>query len=79
MRARVVPELDDEWMGVERPLNHRALHTLTAAVDQPHLAKARLVRRAHVLLHNVHDITRCEGVQVEKIFDRDLVHGANVT
>ena len=68
--ARIVPELGNQWVRVERPLNHGALHPLAPPVNQPHFAKAGLMRRAHVFLHNVHDLTRRKGVQVEGVFDR---------
>ena len=70
MRAGIIPELSDERMLVERPLDHGALDALAAAVNQPHLTKAGLMRRAHVFLHYVDNITRREGVQVEGVFDR---------
>ena len=62
MRSRIVPELGDEGMPIERLLDHRALDALAAAVDQPHLTEARLMRGAHVFLHDVHDLTRLERV-----------------
>ncbi len=74
MRSRIVPELGDERMLFERPLHHRALDALAAAVDQPHFTEASLVRSAHIFLHDVHDLTRREGMQVEEVFDRNLVH-----
>jgi hypothetical protein len=74
MRARIIPELDNEWMCVEHALNDPALNPFTASVDEPDFPKTRLVRGAHVLLHNVGNVTRREGVEVERVFDGDFVH-----
>jgi hypothetical protein len=64
---------------IEGSLHHRTLHASAPPVDQPHLAEASLVRGPHVLLHNVNDIARREGMKVERIFDRQFVHGAGRT
>ena len=39
MGRRIVPELDDPRVPLERGLHDAALHAAPAAVDQPHLAK----------------------------------------
>ena len=78
VRARVVPELGDQWMLIQRTLDHRSLHTLAAPVNQAHFAESCLVCGTDVFLHNVHHITRREGVQVEEVFDRDLVHRLHI-
>lgn len=68
--SRFVPEFGDQRMAVERTLHHRSLHALAAPVNQPHLAESCLVCGTDIFLHNVHHITRREGVQVEEVFDR---------
>ncbi len=68
--SRFVPELGDQWMLIQRTLDHRSLHTLAAPVNQAHFAESCLVCGTDVFLHNVHHITRREGVQVEEVFDR---------
>ena len=45
VRGGVVPELRDARMAFERRLHDAALHAAAAAVDQPHLAQARVQRR----------------------------------
>ena len=70
MRAGIIPELSDERMLVERPLDHGALDALAAAVNQPHFPETRLVRRADIFLHDIDNLTRREGVQVQRVFDR---------
>jgi hypothetical protein len=46
VRARVVPELVDQWMPFERLLDDAALYALAASMDQPQFAQPRLVRGA---------------------------------
>ena len=61
-------------MLIECALDHRTLNAFAATVDQAHLAEARLMRRPNVLMHDVDNVTRREGMKVQGVFDRDLVH-----
>ena len=66
-----VPELDDQRMPLERLLHDAALNALAAAVNQPDLAQAGLVRGVDVFLDHRRDVARRERVEVEMIFDRE--------
>lgn len=70
VRRRVVPELDDERMPVERLLHDRPLHAAAAAMDEADLSKSRCVRRVDVLLDDRRNIARCKRVQIELRLDR---------
>lgn len=63
-------------MPLERLLYDAALHAATAAVDESNLAQARGVRGAHVFFDKGPDVARCEGVQIQRAFDRDAVRHA---
>jgi hypothetical protein len=60
MRARVVPELQDPAVPVERGLHDAPLHTAPAAMDDPHLEDARVRGRADVLINDRRNICRGE-------------------
>ena len=45
------------------------LHAPTAAVNQPHLAESRLVRRMKIVVDDVHDVPRRKAVKVYRLFD----------
>ena len=50
------------------------LHADTSAVDNPDLAKATLNGLIEILLHDNLDFSRLKRVQVDRVFDRKLVH-----
>src|SRR5438132_688525 len=50
------------------------LHTDTTAVDDPDRREASLNRLKQVLFHHDPNFLRLEGVQIDRVFDRDLVH-----
>jgi hypothetical protein len=76
MRFGCVPEFRDERVPIERLLHDAALHAAPAAVDEANLAQARRVRGVHVLVHNGFDVAGCEGVQIQRAFDRDVMSHA---
>ena len=59
-------------MALERGLDDAALDAGAAAVNQSNLAQAGGVRRADILVDNRTDVARVEGVEVERVFDRDV-------
>jgi hypothetical protein len=64
-------------MPLEGLLNDPALNTLPATVNEANFAEASVVRGVDVLLDHRPGITRCEGVQVEGLFDWNAMsHGA---
>ena len=72
VRVRGVEKFDHEGMRVEHVLHDAALDADAAAVNQAHLAQARGVRGAHVLVDHRSDIRGPEGVEIEATFDRDF-------
>ena len=76
MRFGCVPEFRDERVPIERLLHDAALHAAAAAVDESNLPQARGMRRVHVLFDNGLDVTGCEGVQIQRAFDRDVMSHA---
>ena len=56
VRRRVVPELLDARVPVERGLHDAALHAASASVDDADLAESRVCRRRHVLLDDRRDV-----------------------
>ena len=73
VRGRIVPELLDERMAIERALHDAALHPAAPAVHEPQLSQADGVRGPDVLVHHRWNIPRREGVQVELGLDWNLV------
>jgi hypothetical protein len=71
MCFRRVPELRDERVAIEGLLDDAALDALAAAVNQPDLTKAGVVRSGDVLLDHRRDISWRERVEVQEIFYRD--------
>ena len=67
-----VPELHDEWMVLEGPLDDAALNAFAASVNQTHLTQAGFVRGGDVLLDDRRHVARRERMQVERAFDWDL-------
>lgn len=75
MRLGRIPELDDERMTLEGLLHDPSLHTFSAPVNQPHFAEACFMRRGHVLGDDRRNVARCEGVEIERVFDRNSQQG----
>ena len=73
MCLRRVPELLDERMVLERLLDDPALNTFAASVNQPHFAKAGLMRGADVLDDDRRNIPRRERVKIDRVLDRDFM------
>ena len=73
MRVRVVPELSDERVAIERRLHDAPLDAAAPAVHETHFPKTSVVRGADVFLDNDRDVTRAERVEVELGLDRDGV------
>ena len=73
MRGRIVPELNDERVAIERRLHDGPLDAAAPAVHEAHFSKTSVVRGADVFLDNNRDVTRAERVEVELRFDRDGV------
>ena len=73
MRVRVVPELSDERVPIERRLHDAPLDAAAPPVYETHFSKTSVVRGAHVFLDNDRDVTRAERVKVELGLDRDGV------
>ena len=60
-------------MPLERRLHHPALHPSAAAVDQPDFAQAGGVRLADIFIDHRRNVAGMERVEVERIFDGDVV------
>jgi hypothetical protein len=58
-------------MAFEHLLNDAALNAAPAPMNQTDLAQTSLGRRGDVLLDHRLDVTRLEGVKVQRVFDRD--------
>ena len=54
-----------------------ALHAGAPTVDDPDLSKAALNRLIEILLDNNMDLSWLKGVQVDGVFDWDVVHRRN--
>ena len=61
-------------MAIQRALHESSLNASTPPVNQAHLAKPRGVRGSDVLLHDIHNLSRGEGVEVQRVFDGHFVH-----
>ena len=61
-------------MLLQRRVHDFALHADAAAVDDPDLTKASLNRLIQVLFDHNPDFPRLESVQIDEVFDRNLVH-----
>jgi hypothetical protein len=71
MGSRVVPELGDERVSLERRLNDTALNAAASPVHEAHLAQAGFDSGVYVVCDDTSDVTGGEGVQVDFGFDRD--------
>ena len=69
VRLRRVPEFLHERVAIEDRLHDAALDALAAAVDQPHLAEARLVCGRDVLVDDRWNVARGKRVEIEDGFD----------
>ena len=67
-----IREIRDERVRAQQRLHDPALDADTAAVDQPHLAKAAGVRRAQILVDHRWHVAWEERVQIEAVLDRQL-------
>jgi hypothetical protein len=70
---RVVKKFDDERMLVESGVNDPSLNASTATVHEPNLAQAGCMRRLNVLDDDRWHVPGSERMQVERVFDRDVV------
>jgi hypothetical protein len=70
MRRPVVKKLNDQRVPLQDPLDDSALHTFTASVNQSDFGKSRRVRFVQVLFDDGGNVSRGEGVQIER-----FVHG----
>lgn len=68
-----VPELFDEGVPFERLLDDPSLDALAAAVNQADFAQSGGMRCGDVFLDDGLDVAGCEGMQIERVFDRDAV------
>ena len=68
-RRGVEEGLDQGVVGQKRP-DDRPLGSRPPAVNQTYLAKAAASALGQVLAHDVGDVSRGEGVQVEAVLDR---------
>src|SRR5512135_1020823 len=69
--GRRVEELRDVVAPGEQAAHFGPPHADALAVDQPHLAKAGLPGEAQVLLHRGGDVLGAEGVEIERVLERD--------
>lgn len=60
-------------MVLECPLDDASLNALPASVNQPYFAQSGFVRGTDVLLDDRRHIPRRERVEVERVFDWDLL------
>src|SRR5262249_5057857 len=78
VRLGGVVEGADQGIVAQRLVHDAALDALAAAVNQPDLVQARVVRGADVFLHDRGDVARLEGVEIQRTVDRDakrIAHG----
>src|SRR3954471_23272463 len=78
MGARRVVERTHQRVAFERGLDDAALHAGAAAVNQANLAQPGTMRGADVLVDDRTDVARVEGVEVERVFDWNLVRRVRV-
>jgi hypothetical protein len=65
----VVEKLHHQRVVVEQLLNDAALDALSSSVNQSNADEADRVCFAEVLVDDRCDVCRCEGVEIEKVFD----------
>jgi hypothetical protein len=69
MRRRIVKKLQHERVPLKGLLNDAALHTCSAAMDEPDLTQAGGVSLVQILLDDGRDVAGRKGVEVEVPFD----------
>ena len=69
-----IPELLDQWVALQRLLDHAALDALPAPVNETYFAEPGLVGRADVLVDDRGDVAGREGVEIDEVFDRNPVN-----
>jgi hypothetical protein len=69
--GRGVGEAGDQGVAREHGADDRPLHATTASVDEADLAEAPGVNRFQIVGDDGRDVGRSEGMQVERILDRD--------
>jgi tRNA-2-methylthio-N6-dimethylallyladenosine synthase len=62
----------------QNPPDDLPLYSNAPAMDDPHFAKAFQHRLVEILLHNLRDLPRLKGMQVNGILDRHFVHAASI-
>ena len=70
---RRVPEGFDQRVALERLLNDTALNPLAAAMNEANFVESGFVRGIHVLFDDGPDVSRREGMKIERAFDRNAV------
>ena len=65
MRLRIVPELDDLRMPVERRLDDPALDTLPPAVNEPDHRYSGRCRGVHIVRNDRRDVAWTKGVKID--------------
>jgi len=65
MRGRIVPEFEHARVPLERRLDGGALHTTSAAMNEPHFAQPSSRRRLDVFADDGDDVGGGEGVEIE--------------
>lgn len=68
---RVVPELDDLVVAIERALDDATLDAASTSVNQPNLVESRGRGRVDVLIDDRRNVARRECVQIEFAKNRD--------
>ena len=76
MGFRRVEEPLDQRMPFERLLHDSPLDASPPAVNQADLAQARLMRGPDVFLDDGFDVSRLEGMQIQRAIDGDFVASA---
>lgn len=65
MSGRVIPELDDGWVSVERRLDDAALHTASAAMNKANFTQTGRLSGLHIIGDDSGHVARREGMEVE--------------
>jgi len=71
VRRRIVPELDDAGVAIERPLHDAPLNAAAASVHESDLAETCFGCRVDVGVDDGRNVARSEGVQIDLAFDRN--------
>ena len=65
MRVRIVPEFEHSRVPLERCLDSGALHTASAAMNEPYFAQPSGRRRFDVFIDDGDDVGGSEGVEIQ--------------